>query len=115
MEIKPNPETDPGKFIRLNTPPVTTEEAQAFEADLQAAMPDGWKLTAIFELHGAHHRLVGYRLEALGEVFNLGTYGETDERHEGWTIQLIGAAFYNEFTVTAPDGTMATISDIMLA
>jgi hypothetical protein len=114
-EKKLNLEIDPTQSIRLDTPPVTAAQASAFEDDLQRQMPPGWKLTAIFERQGEHHQLIGYRIEALGEVLNLGTYGETDVWHEGWTIQLIGGAFFNEFIVAAPDGTTAIISDILLA
>ena len=94
---------------------ITTQQATEFEHDLQHRMPDGWKLTAIFERHGEHHQLTEYRIEALGNVLDLGVYNETDVWHEGWTIQLTGGSFYNEFTVRAPGGTTAIISDIMLA
>jgi hypothetical protein len=69
---------------------ITAQPAAEFEHDLQNRMPDGWKLTAIFDCHGEHHQLTGYRIEALGEVLDLGVYGETDQGHEGWTIRLVG-------------------------
>lgn len=93
---------------------ITDQQVAEFEHDLQSRMPVGWKLTAIFERHGEHHQLMGYRIEARGEVLNLGTFGETNVWHEGWTIQLVGVSTYNEFVVKAPDGAEAMISNILL-
>jgi hypothetical protein len=43
-------------------------------------------------------------------IFPIGADGQS-EPPPGW----LGGAFYNEFLITAPDGTEALISDILLA
>ena len=47
-------------------------------------------------------------------IFPIGAEGQS-EPPPGWTVKVIGGAFYNEFIITAPDGTEALISDILLA
>lgn len=113
-EKKLNLEIDPTQSIRLDTPPVTAAQASAFEDDLQRQMPPGWKLTAILERQGEHHQLTGYELQAGFDVFTIGTEGQ-GQLPPDWRVRITGGAFYNEFIVTAPDGTEALISDILLA
>ena len=70
--------------------------------------------TAIFERQGEHHQLIGYELQAGFDVIRIGPEGQ-GQLPPGWSVWITGGAFYNEFIVTAPDGTEALISDILLA
>jgi hypothetical protein len=87
---------------------------EALEQWLQEQMPPCWKITCLFKLHGEHHQLTGYELQVGFDVFTIGAEGQS-EPPPGWTVKVIGGASYNEFIITAPDGTEALISDILLA
>lgn len=47
-------------------------------------------------------------------MFTISTEGQ-GQLPPGWRVRITGGAFYNEFIVTAPDGTEALLSDILLA
>jgi hypothetical protein len=87
---------------------------EELERWLQDGMPPGWKVTCLFKLHGKHQRLTGYELQVGFDVFSIDIVG-AKELPIGWTIKRTGGAFFDEFIVTAPDGTEALLSDILLA
>lgn len=87
---------------------------EELERWLQEGIPPGWKITCLFKLHGEHHQLTGYELQVGFDVFTIAIEGAR-ELPVGWTVKRIGGAFYDEFIVTAPDGTEAVLSDILLA
>jgi hypothetical protein len=105
---------DPNKFIRLDTPPITAEQIAELERDLQVGLPPGWQIRALVERHGDHHQLIGYEMQAGFDMFTISTRGQ-GPLPPGWRVRVTGGAFYDEFIVTAPDGTAALISDILLA
>lgn len=100
--------------VRLALPPITAEQIAELERWLQDGMPQGWRIRALFERHADHHQLTGYELQAGFDAFIIGTDGQ-GQLPPGWSTRITGGAFYNEFIITAPDGTEALISDILLA
>jgi hypothetical protein len=87
---------------------------EVLEQWLQGQMPPCWKVTCLFKLHREHHQLTGYELQVGFDEIRIGPEGEC-ELPPGWAVKRIGGAFYDEFIVTAPEGTEALISDILLA
>jgi hypothetical protein len=94
--------------------PITRADIDELERILQADMPPGWTITCLVALHGEHHDLVGYELQAGFETIRIGTEGQA-EPPDGWEIKRIGGAFYNEISITAPGGPSVLIYDTPLA
>jgi hypothetical protein len=81
--------------------------AAQFAQNLQDRMPQGWRIYVSF---APNNQRTGYEI-LCGEIsLIIGTEGQCLPP-DGWAVTYNNCAFYNEITITSPDGTSVMIDD----